>query len=152
MQPITLTPIGVVHNEVTGPKHEGWEDVVSELVLAQELGAALDGLEDFSHVLVLTWLHKVPSEKRSLLRIHPRDRQDLPLVGVLATHTQYRPNPIGVSIVPLVERRGNVLVVRGLDAMDGTPVLDIKPHSPYHLPAGPFTVPEWQPRLHDEAR
>ena len=149
MPQITLTPIGVVHNEVAGPKHEGWEEVVSEIILAPVLRHALEGIEGFSHLLVLTWLHQVPQEKRSLLQIHPMDREDVPLVGVFATRTQYRPNPIGVSIVRLLERRDHILVVRGLDALDGTPVLDIKPYAPHHEPSGPVTVPEWVSRLHD---
>lgn len=80
------------------------------------------------------------------------DRDDVPLVGVLATRTQYRPNPIGVSIVRLVERRGHILVVQGLDALDGTPVLDIKPFAPHYVPSGPVMVPEWVSRLHDQGR
>ncbi|MBI2917963.1 MAG: tRNA (N6-threonylcarbamoyladenosine(37)-N6)-methyltransferase TrmO [Chloroflexi bacterium] len=152
MAHVTVTPIGFVHNSVTGPKHEGWEDVVSELVFDQKLAPALEGIEGFSHVLVLTWLDQVPPDKRSLLKLHPMDRQDVPLVGVFATRTQYRPNPIGASVVRLLERRGHILVVQGLDALDGTPVLDIKPHSSYHLPSEPVTVPEWNLRLHDQGR
>jgi len=147
MAEIRLEPIGVVRNQVTGPKHEGWEEVVSELVLAPELAQALEGVEGFSHVVVLTWLHQVPQEKRSLLRIRPMDREEMPLVGVFATRTQYRPNPIAVSLARVVEQRGHILVVQGLDALDGTPVLDIKPYSPHHAPQEPVTVPEWVSRL-----
>ena len=67
----------------------------------------------------------------------------LPLLGVLATRTQLRPNPIGVSIVPLLARKGNELRVRGLDAIDRTPVLDIKPYIPHYDSVAQATIPAW---------
>lgn len=124
-----LEPIGVVRNEVVEPCGQLWQDVISEIELKENLTPALEGLEEFSHVIVIFWFHRImPGEFP--LKIHPRGRQDLPLVGVLATRHSRRPNPIGLSVVRLLERAGNRLKVRGLDAFDGTPVLDIKPFSP----------------------
>lgn len=134
------------------PIHEGWDEVISELVVEHRFAAALDGIEDYSHLVVLFWIHGVPPRRRRQLKLHPRDRQDLPLVGVFATRTQYRPNPIGLTVVPLRERRANVLVVQGLDAIDGTPVLDLKPYLPRRDLAEGVTVPEWMERLHGDRR
>jgi len=125
------------------PIHEGWDEVISELVVEPGFAAALDGIEDYSHLMVLFWIHGVPPRRRRQLKIHPRDRQDLPLVGVFATRTQYRPNPIGLTVVSLRERRANVLVVQGLDAIDGTPVLDIKPYFPNYDAVATAGIPDW---------
>lgn len=83
---------------------------------------ALDGIEGFSHVIVLFWLHEA---RKAEFKVHPKGRKDLPLLGTLATRSPHRFNPIGMTVVPLVRRRGAVLKVRDLDAWDGTPVLDI---------------------------
>ena len=79
-------------------------------------------------------------------------REDLPLVGLFATRSPRRPNPIGVTTVRLLERRGNVLRVLGLDALDGTPVLDIKPYLPYGDCIQDTHVPEWVRSFNEELR
>lgn len=144
-----LRPIGVVANAERGPRHEGWAEVISRLVLRPALAPALDGVEGFSHLLVLFWLHRVARSARRRLRLHPRDRLDLPEVGVFATRTQHRPNPIGATVVELLGREGATLVVRGLDALDGTPIIDIKPWAKDFGPADGVQVPEWWGRLRD---
>ena len=146
---IRLYPVAYVRNDVPEPIHEGWDEIVSELVVEPRFAAALNGIEDYSHLVVLFWIHDVPPARRRQLEIHPRDRQDLPLVGVFATRTQYRPNPIGLTVVRLRGRRGNVLVVQGLDAIDGTPVLDIKPYLPRRDEVAETKVPEWMERLRE---
>lgn len=140
---IALMPIGQVRNQVPKPRHHGWDEIVSEIVLDPSLSPALDGIEEFSHLVVLFWLHQVTAEERRRRKIHPKDRLDLPLVGVLATRTQYRPNPIGLSVVKLLERRGNVLKVLGLDATNGTLVLDLKPWIPERIPPEEVRLPAW---------
>ena len=149
-EPMTIVTqsIGWVRNEIEEPMSYGWEDVVSEIVLNEDLAEALDGIEGFSHLTVLCWLHRVPPDKRAITKLHPRDRDDLPLVGVLATHTQYRPNPIGVQVVRLLKREGNVLRVKGLDAIHGTPVLDLKPYIPHYDAIPDAKLPDWVTRLH----
>jgi len=77
-------------------------------------------------------MHKAFSEQLSL-KVHPRGRLDLPLVGLFATRSPYRPNPLGLKLVELIKRKDNVIKVRGLDAIDGTPVIDIKPYDPLDL-------------------
>lgn len=144
--PQDLTPIGVVKNGLKEPHWEEWAEVESEILIREDLSEALEGLEEFSHILVLFWMHRLPIRERSLFKVHPRGRLDLPLVGVFATRAPARPNPIGVTTVRLLERQGSVLRVKGLDAIDGTPVLDIKPHIPDH-PAAKVKVPLWVKKL-----
>ncbi len=139
-----LEPIGFVSNEVReppGPDYP-WAGIVSEITVNDSLVEALDGLEGFSHIIVLYWMHRLP-HRRYPVKLHPRARQELPLVGLFATRSPNRPNPIGKATVRLLSRRGATLRVSGLDAIDGSPVLDIKPHiPPYDAPEGAST-PEW---------
>jgi tRNA-Thr(GGU) m(6)t(6)A37 methyltransferase TsaA len=142
---ISLKPIGWVHSEVKEPSRRGWEGIPSEIVLKEGLAQATEGLEEFSHIIVLYWMHRVPGGISPPTKVHPRGRTDLPLVGLFATRAPYRPNPIGLSIVHLLERKGNVLKVEGLDAIDGTPVLDIKPYFPQS--SVEVSVPQWVNKL-----
>jgi tRNA-Thr(GGU) m(6)t(6)A37 methyltransferase TsaA len=119
-------PIGTVHSPVKERGFRDCRDTVSTILVEEEFAEALDGIESYSHVVVLFWFHL--SEKPSGLKVHPRGDPQNPLRGIFATCSPVRPNPIGMTIVRLLERRGNELRVRGLDAVDGTPVLDIKPH------------------------
>ncbi|MBU0496000.1 MAG: tRNA (N6-threonylcarbamoyladenosine(37)-N6)-methyltransferase TrmO, partial [Chloroflexi bacterium] len=105
-----------------------WEDVTSQIVLDEAWAPALDGLDEFSHIIVLTWLHEQPPRTPDEPHTHPQGRLDLPAVGLFATRTPRRPNPIGMTVVPLLARTGHVLTVQGLDMADGTPVLDLKPY------------------------
>ena len=141
---ITLRPIGVVRNRVKKPTPRGWEEVRSRIVLRRELAEALLGLDGYSHINVLFWPHQVPDEVRgSKPRLHPQDDPANPLQGVLATRSQIRFNPILSSVVPLLEVKGNALHVRGLDAVDGSPVLDVKPYIPHHDSIPEAKVPQW---------
>ena len=140
-EPIVYRPIGVVHNRVKESRPSGWEDVRSEIVLLDELAPALEAIEGFSHLIIVYHLDRVPEDVRRLQlpvgnEIPPPDR------GVLATRSQLRPNPIGVSVVQLLGRDGVVLQVNGLDALDGTPVLDVKPYLPEY-DVYDATLPSW---------
>ena len=145
-EPAVFRPIGVVRNNVREPRMEGWEHVRSDLIFRDDLLDALDGIETYSHIIVIFHLHRVPEEERTTGRIHPRGDPRLPEQGVLATRSQRRPNAIGVAVVPLLRRRRNVLRVRGLDAIDGTPVLDIKPYVPHYDSIADAKVPDWTAR------
>lgn len=140
---IVFRPIGYVYNNVAGERYSDWGDVVSEIVLDDALAPALEGIEAWSHLEVLFYISGVTARQRAIRRLHPQDRADTPLTGVLATRSQYRPNPIGATVVPLLERKGNVLTVVGLDAYNGTPVLDIKSWRPVPLSDKDVRVPEW---------
>jgi tRNA-Thr(GGU) m(6)t(6)A37 methyltransferase TsaA len=149
---ITLKAIGRVRNSIGKMKREGWESVVSEIILDPQHEEALAGVEDYSHLLILFWLSRVQKAGRGMKKIHPKSRQDLPLVGIFATRTQYRPNPIGLTLVKLLGRRKNVLRVRGLDALNGTPVIDIKPTTPRHEFPKDIRVPKWYDQLWKESK
>ncbi|MFC2010243.1 tRNA (N6-threonylcarbamoyladenosine(37)-N6)-methyltransferase TrmO [Chloroflexota bacterium] len=130
LPPMTLQAIGVVRNEVeeTPDKSEWWAETISEIVIDSSLAEALDGLKENSAIIVLYWMHRLTTGEVRL-KIHPRGRQGIPLRGLFATRTPNRPNRIGQMTVRLLRRQGNVLTVRGLDALNGIPVIDIKPYS-----------------------
>jgi len=142
---MTIKPIGIVRSRVRQKQKPGynWEEVASEIVVDDSLGEALDGLEGFSHIIVIYWLHLVVDRSRMADKIHPRGDIESPLVGRFATRSPYRPNPLGQKVVRLLERRGNVLRVQGLDALDGTPVIDIKPYIPGYDSVDNAMVPKW---------
>ncbi len=151
---VNLRPIGVVRSRVkeTGDGRD-WREVKSQIVIRPELADALLGLDTYSHIMVLFWPHLVPDEVRgSKHRLHPRDDPQNPLQGVLATRSQIRFNPILVTTVQLLGVKRNVLRVRGLDAIDGTPVLDVKPYVPYFDLVPEAKVPEWVTRRAEELR
>jgi tRNA-Thr(GGU) m(6)t(6)A37 methyltransferase TsaA len=134
----------VVRNRVKEPTPHGWEEVKSRIVLRRELIEALLGLDGYSHIHVLFWPHQIPEEVRgSKPQLHPMDDSANPLQGILATRSQIRFNPILTSVVPLLEVKANVLYVRGLDAVDGSPVLDVKPYIPHHDSIPEAKVAQW---------
>jgi tRNA-Thr(GGU) m(6)t(6)A37 methyltransferase TsaA len=145
---IVLKPIGVVKTTAIGNEVRD-KTRISQLVISKEFTTALDGVDGFSHLFVLFWLHKTSAEQRKLLKVHPRRRKDLPLLGIFATRTMTRPNPVGLTLVELVKVEGNVITVRGLDAFDGTPILDIKPFDSWDADET-AKVPEWWIKLKKE--
>jgi tRNA-Thr(GGU) m(6)t(6)A37 methyltransferase TsaA len=142
-EPSVFRPIGVVRNNVRAPRMDGWDQVRSDLIVRDDLLDGLHGIETYSHIIVLFHIDRVPEGERTSGRIHPRGDTRLPEQGVLATRSQRRPNPIGVAVVPLLRRRKNILRVRGLDAINGTPVLDIKPYIPRYDSVPDARVPGW---------
>jgi tRNA-Thr(GGU) m(6)t(6)A37 methyltransferase TsaA len=145
---IVLKPIGFVRTKAVGDEVKD-KDRISQIVVNRELAEALEGIAEFSHLFVLFWLHEITSEKRKTLKVHPRSREDLPLLGVFATRTKLRPNPIGLTLVELLKVEGNVLTVRGLDAFNETPVLDLKPFDLWDM-AKDAKVPRWWTKLEKE--
>ncbi len=145
---IILNPIGYVRTQAKGDEVKD-KSRLSEIFIDCELTEALDGLSGFSHVFVLFWLHEITSKEREMLKVHPRGRRDLPLLGVFGTRTNLRPNPIGLTLCELVKVENNVLTVRGLDAFDGTPVLDLKPYDTWDCAAN-ARMPEWWMKLEKE--
>ncbi len=143
---MALRPIATVRNDVTETGRRDWAHTVSEIVVEPAYAEALDGLDGFSHVVVLFWMHRSPTGRDVPNKIHPQMRPDLPLVGVFATRSPVRPNPLGMTVVKLLERRANVIKVMGLDALDGTPVVDIKPYLPDEA-AADAGVPDWIRKL-----
>ena len=126
---ITIKPIGLVRSKVKERDREAqdwWQDLVSEIVIDESLAEGLDDLENYPYIIVLYWLHKQVGSK-VLLKIHPRNSRESKIRGLFSTRSPRRPNPIGMITVKLLKREENVLTVQGLDALDGTPVIDIKP-------------------------
>ncbi len=143
---ISLKAIGIVRNEFKHPVSRlDWGDIVSEIVVDPRLTDALDTMDEFSHLIVLYWMHRHPVESPPT-KVHPLGNPEIPLKGVFATRSPHRPNPIGMSTVRLLRRQDNILTVEGLDAIDGTPVIDIKPHIPGSDSPANARVPQWIPR------
>jgi tRNA-Thr(GGU) m(6)t(6)A37 methyltransferase TsaA len=143
LPPIPIAPIGWVRNDVDDPDRHDWSRVRSRLVLRPDLVPALAGLEGFSHLIVVCWLDRVAEDGRALRSVHPAGDATLPARGVLALRTHHRPNPIGVSAVALEGIDGDTLVVRGLDAADRTPILDLKPYVPHYDSLPDARLPDW---------
>ena len=138
---VALTPIGRIENPFVEAVPDGWETVVQRIVVDEPWTPALEGLEGFSHLIVLFWLDRI--EGALELEVHPENRQDVPAVGLFATRTPRRPNPIGLQVVELLSRQGYVLTIRGLDALDGSPVLDLKPYLPRGDSIPGARTPKW---------
>jgi len=142
---ICMEPIGYVANDIDSPMDCGWAKVESKIVLRENLAPALLGLDDFSHLLVVFWMHQAKSP--TVLQRRPQNRDDMPNVGLFSQRSKHRPNPIGLTAVPLVRVSGCEVLVRGLDAINGTPVLDIKPYYPHYDSPAEVCLPEWANRL-----
>jgi tRNA-Thr(GGU) m(6)t(6)A37 methyltransferase TsaA len=142
-------------NDQTEPGQFFDPSVVSEIVIDPEWEPALAGLEDYSHLHVLFWLDRAERPSEPPPPRPAEGRETLPPVGLFATRTPRRPNPIGLAVVRLVRRDGNRLRVIGLDAWDGTPVLDLKGYTRRDDIREDVTHPEWLERLwklHDQER
>jgi tRNA-Thr(GGU) m(6)t(6)A37 methyltransferase TsaA len=122
--------------------------LVCDLIIHPRFQGILDGLEDFSHAVVLYWPHLLPTQGRSLIKVHPMGLKEFPLVGVFATCSPARPNPILVTTVRIVEKKENILTVQGLEALDGSPIIDIKPYTTNYLSADDVKMPDWMNQIH----
>ena len=147
MNEIKLKPIGVVHNEIKQTGYRDCKDIVSKIEVDAKWAELLEGIEEFSHIIILFWMHKVPHDAEPPVKVHPCGRADLPLVGLFATRSPKRPNSIGITTVKLIERRGTTLIVQGLDAIDGTPVIDIKSYMIPNIARKDLRMPEWVAKL-----
>jgi len=145
---ISLTPIGFVRNSRQIVTDDYWGGIISEIVIDKSIDEdSLNGIEEFSHIEVIFYFHLIEKEKIITGARYPRNNPNWPKVGILAQRGKNRPNQLGLSIVELIERRGNMLLVTGLDAVDGTPVLDIKPVMKEFLPSKDIVQPKWSSEL-----
>lgn len=165
-----LRPVGIIRNKIQNPflaaaddgiKMQGTIDVIraeiremrreiSEIVINENLMDILDGIDQYSHLVVLYWAHKVPEQSRALVKVHPMGRKEFPRVGIFGTCSPARPNPVLLSVVRLCGRTENVLQVTGLDAIDGSPVVDIKPYVKNFYPQEEVLIPDWMQRIQEE--
>jgi tRNA-Thr(GGU) m(6)t(6)A37 methyltransferase TsaA len=144
---MTFEPIGTVRSTADESVDMGWGAVEAEIHLSEDLVPGLKGLEEFSHIVVVFHMDKATFDAGKDLVRRPRGRADMPELGIFAQRPKHRPNPIGVTTVQLLGIDRNVLRVHGLDAIDGTPVLDIKPYFPQFDHVEGARVPEWVGRL-----
>jgi tRNA-Thr(GGU) m(6)t(6)A37 methyltransferase TsaA len=145
---IFLSPIGTVKNPRQVVEDDHWGEIVSVIELAPTFTEeALLGLEEFSHAEIIFYFHLVDNAKIETSARHPRNNKDWPKVGIFAQRGKNRPNRLGVSIVKVIKRKGSRLFVQGLDAIDGTPVLDIKPVMQEFLPREKVNQPQWTTEL-----
>ncbi|MFH8260644.1 SAM-dependent methyltransferase [Streptomyces roseolus] len=141
---IVSEPVGRVVGGRAEVLDDEWGGVAAVIRLDQRFGAdALAGLDAFSHVEVVYHFDRVPAEKVETGARHPRGNTDWPLVGIFAQRGKNRPNRLGVSRCRLLRVDGREVHVEGLDAVDGTPVLDIKPYMAEFGPRGTTTQPAW---------
>ena len=143
-----LSPIGYVSSTRNRPVDDQWDDETASIVLADPFGPeALFGLAEFSHVEVIFVFDRVPDDKIEHGARHPRGNPDWPLVGIFAQRGKNRPNRIGLTVCQVIGVEDTTLHVAGLDAIDGTPVLDLKPWMAEFGPRGSRRQPEWSADL-----
>lgn len=143
-----IEPIGFVRNTRSQLIDDDWDSVPARIELVDALPPeTLEGLEEFSHAEVIYQFHRVADSAIERGARHPRGNPHWPRVGIFAQRAKDRPNRLGATIVEIKGRQGRVLTVAGLDAIDGTPVLDIKPVMAEFLPRSPVRQPDWSREL-----
>ncbi len=147
MDAITVTPIGVVHVDMDKQANTRWRSVISQIEIDPAYQAGLEGLENWSHIVVIFSMHETQFDPETDLKSQPDGREDIPATGVFAQRSHRTPNTLGMTTVKIKSIDNNVLTVQGLDANDGTPVLDIKPYAPVYDGAPDPLVPVWFLRL-----
>jgi tRNA (Thr-GGU) A37 N-methylase len=144
----TLRPIGYVRGGRAEPTDDGWDAVTAAIELTPDFGPeTLAGLDGFSHVEAVFLFHRVAESAVVAGARHPRGRTDWPKVGIFAQRGKDRPNRLGVTICRLLAVEGTTLRVAGLDAIDGAPVLDVKPCMRGFLPRQEVSEPDWAREL-----
>ena len=143
-------PVGHVRSERNQMSEGHWAKVESRIEIDPRYAKGLAGLSEFSHVVVIFHLDRIPpfNPEKQIAR-NPRGMENLAPVGVFAQRTKYRPNPIGVTAVELLGVDDKGITVRGLDALDGTPVLDIKPYIPAFERKDDVRLPAWVDKMMD---
>lgn len=145
MDEINIKPIGIVKNDVKEPRFGSFADNVSEIIVDEKFTDALNGIAEYSHVIIVYWMDKV---KESVITHRPQGNPEVPIVGIFSCRCPQRPNPIAITTVKLLGRKGNKIEVEGLDIIDGTPIIDIKPYWPvYDEITGDWKIPDWVNKL-----
>ncbi len=140
----TIEPIAIVRNKRTEPEDDYWGDVISEIIINDKISEeSLKGIEEFSHLEIIFYFHLADPAAISISASHPRNNKKLPKTGIFAQRKKARPNMLGTAIVKLIRSEKNILTVSGLDAINETPVIDIKPVMKEFLPDEKVTQPEW---------
>ena len=147
----SITPIGHVQGGRDAPVDDDWgpSRATIELDPSRFTGDALMGLDAFSHAEITFLFDRVTEDKIETGARHPRGRTDWPMIGIFAQRGKNRPNRLGITVARIVSIAGLSLELEGLDAIDGTPVIDIKPVMSGFAPRGPFREPDWSRELMD---
>ncbi len=141
---IELEAIAFVKNSRKELIDDNWSSIESEIELTENIFTeAFEGIENFSHLVIIFFMNKVKDEKAIAQYRHPRNNESLPKLGTYAQRNKNRPNKLGLTTVELLERNARILKVKNLDAIDGTPILDIKPVMKQFEPKGEIKQPEW---------
>jgi tRNA-Thr(GGU) m(6)t(6)A37 methyltransferase TsaA len=141
---ITIEPIGYVRCDRAEVRDDFWGGMESRIVLDERFPEeSFAGIEQFSHLEIIFHFHQVDPDTIVVGKRHPRGNPALPEVGIFSRRGRRRPNRLGLTIVDLIRREGRTLHVRNLDAIDGTPVIDIKPVLKDFLPQREITQPAW---------
>ena len=152
----TVEPIGFIKNKRLTTEDDFWGDVISEIIIRDEFPEeCLNGIETFSHLEIIFYFHlennsvnnSVNNSKLNLSESHPRENINFPKVGIFAQRKKARPNLLGTTIVKLIKVEKKILTVSGLDAINETPVIDIKPVMKEFLPKENIIQPEWASEL-----
>jgi tRNA-Thr(GGU) m(6)t(6)A37 methyltransferase TsaA len=156
LKPIGRIVQGVIRADGPRSKRSDLADKQALLEIDTDWAGALDGIEEFSHIWVVWWLDRSPpGAELDSLQVRPEGRAEMPLRGIFATRSPRRPNPIAMTPVRLLERKGTMLTVAGLDAFEGTPIIDLKPYIRRGDLVPEATTPDWLKelwRIHDEER
>lgn len=140
----SIEPIGYVKNSRSGTDDDFWGDTISEIIISKKISSkSLIGINEFSHLEIIFYFHLADPSEISISSSHPRENLKFPEVGIFAQRKKARPNLLGTTIAKLIKAEKNILTVQGLDAIDGTPVIDIKPVLREFLPDEEIKQPEW---------
>ena len=144
MDAINLKPIGFAKNNEKESRFGSFSDVISEIVVDEKFTDALNGIEDYSHVIIVYWMDKI---KDYVITHRPQGNPDVPIIGIFSCRCPQRPNPIAMTTVKLINHKGNKIKVKGLDILDGTPIIDIKPYWPIYDDVKDGKIPSWVGKL-----
>ncbi|AJK89988.1 MULTISPECIES: SAM-dependent methyltransferase [Lysinibacillus] len=143
-----IQPVATVSNSRKTIKDDHWGEINSTIELSENLHEeSLKGIEDFSHIEIIFYFDQVSDDQIQYEARHPRNNQNYPKVGIFAQRGKNRPNKIGITMVELVEVKQRTLIVKGLDDIDGTPIIDMNPVMKEFLPKGVIKQPAWSTDL-----
>jgi tRNA-Thr(GGU) m(6)t(6)A37 methyltransferase TsaA len=144
MNEINLKPIGFAKNNEKESRFGSFSDVISEIVVDEKFTDALNGIEDYSHVIIVYWMDKI---KDYVITHRPQGNPEVPIIGIFSCRCPQRPNPIAMTTVRLIDHDGNKIKVKGLDILNGTPIIDIKPYWPIYDDVKDGKIPSWVGKL-----
>lgn len=144
----TIEPVGFVKNVRKNTEDDYWGDLISEIIISDKISTeSIKGIEEFSHLEIIFYFHLADLSKINISATHPRGNKKFPRVGIFSQRKKARPNLLGSTMVKLLKSEKNILTVSGLDAVNGTPVIDIKPVLKEFLPGEKIVQPKWATEL-----